>query len=120
MLLPKKPDILSMLLISPKSRFHKQLEVVANTDIFLGIHGNGLTHLVFLPNDAMVIEYYQGGESAFFRYLAQMRGVQYHGNSGSRWVTNDNTSLENEQPFQADVTLLDIEGTLELIRTKLH
>jgi len=36
--------------------FKKQLEITRNSDIFIGIHGAGLTHLMFLPDWAAVFE----------------------------------------------------------------
>lgn len=36
--------------------FTEQLEIIRNTDIFIGIHGAGLTHLLFLPKWATVFE----------------------------------------------------------------
>lgn len=36
--------------------FIEQLEIIRNTDIFIGIHGAGLTHLLFLPKWATVFE----------------------------------------------------------------
>jgi hypothetical protein len=36
--------------------FKKQLENTYNTDIFIGIHGAGLSHLMFLPDWAVVFE----------------------------------------------------------------
>lgn len=36
--------------------FTKQLEITHNTDVFIGIHGAGLTHLMFLPDWAAVFE----------------------------------------------------------------
>lgn len=36
--------------------FTKQLEITHNTDIFIGMHGAGLTHLLFLPDWAAVFE----------------------------------------------------------------
>lgn len=36
--------------------FKKQLEITANTDVLVGIHGAGLTHLLFLPDWAAVFE----------------------------------------------------------------
>jgi len=38
--------------------FKQQLEITSNTDIFIGIHGAGLTHLLFLPNWAVLFELY--------------------------------------------------------------
>lgn len=36
--------------------FKKQLSITHNTDIFVGIHGAGLTHLLFLPDWAVLFE----------------------------------------------------------------
>lgn len=96
--------------------FQEQLSIIANTDLFIGIHGNGLTHLLFLPDHAVVLEYYEGGESAFFRLFAQVRGIKYFGNSHTRWITESYTSLENRPPFQHNVTKVDLETTIRLIR----
>lgn len=41
-----------------KVSFKKQLEITRNSDIFIGIHGAGLTHLMFLPDWAAVFEMY--------------------------------------------------------------
>lgn len=38
------------------TRFSDQLAIVHNTDIFIGMHGAGLTHLLFLPKWAVVFE----------------------------------------------------------------
>nr|AIA83358.1 CAZy families GT61 protein [uncultured bacterium] len=38
--------------------FKKQLEITANSDVLIGIHGAGLTHLLFLPDWAAVFELY--------------------------------------------------------------
>lgn len=96
--------------------FREQLQTIANTDLFIGVHGAGLTHLLFLPDHATVLEYYEGGESAFFRLFAQLRGIHYYGNSHDRWVRESYESLENQAPFQENVTAIDLEGTIELIK----
>lgn len=36
--------------------FLKQLEITHNSDVFVGMHGAGLTHLLFLPDWAAVFE----------------------------------------------------------------
>lgn len=38
--------------------FKEQLQITRNTDIFIGIHGAGLTHLLFLPDWAVLFELY--------------------------------------------------------------
>lgn len=36
--------------------FLEQLDVIRNSDVFIGMHGAGLTHLLFLPKWASVFE----------------------------------------------------------------
>jgi len=35
---------------------HQQLTITRNTDVFISIHGAGLTHMLFLPDWAVVFE----------------------------------------------------------------
>lgn len=36
--------------------FKEQLKITHNSDIFIGMHGAGLTHLLFLPDWAVIFE----------------------------------------------------------------
>lgn len=36
--------------------FLEQLKITYNSDIFIGMHGAGLTHLLFLPDWAVIFE----------------------------------------------------------------
>jgi len=38
--------------------FLEQIHVTHNSDIFIGMHGAGLTHLLFLPDWAVIFELY--------------------------------------------------------------
>ncbi|XP_059048892.1 EGF domain-specific O-linked N-acetylglucosamine transferase [Achroia grisella] len=57
--------------------FIKQLEITQNTDVFIGIHGAGLTHLLFLPDWAAVFELYNCEDPNCYMDLARLRGVKY-------------------------------------------
>ncbi|XP_043467155.1 EGF domain-specific O-linked N-acetylglucosamine transferase [Leptopilina heterotoma] len=57
--------------------FTSQLELSRNSDIFIGIHGAGLTHLLFLPDWASVFELYNCEDSSCYKDLARLRGVKY-------------------------------------------
>lgn len=57
--------------------FLKQLEVIRNSDIFIGIHGAGLTHLLFLPPWATVIELYNCEDPNCYFDLARLAGIKY-------------------------------------------
>lgn len=51
-----KETLFFQVVYNKKIPFKKQLEITRNTDIFIGIHGAGLTHLMFLPDWAAVFE----------------------------------------------------------------
>lgn len=57
--------------------FKKQLESTYNTDIFIGIHGAGLSHLMFLPDWAVLFELYNCEDENCYLDLARLRGVKY-------------------------------------------
>ncbi|XP_044751937.1 EGF domain-specific O-linked N-acetylglucosamine transferase [Coccinella septempunctata] len=57
--------------------FKTQLEITRNTDIFIGIHGAGLTHLLFLPEWAAVFEVYNCEDPNCYLDLARLAGVKY-------------------------------------------
>ncbi|XP_015604766.1 EGF domain-specific O-linked N-acetylglucosamine transferase isoform X2 [Cephus cinctus] len=57
--------------------FRKQLEITRNSDIFIGIHGAGLTHLMFLPDWAAIFELYNCEDPSCYKDLARLRGIKY-------------------------------------------
>merc|ERR1712038_738861 len=58
--------------------FREQMKVVREeTDVLVGIHGAGLTHLLFLPNWAAVFELYHCDDPSCYRDLARLRGVKH-------------------------------------------
>lgn len=65
--------------------FKDQLRISSNSDVFIGIHGAGLTHLLFLPKWASLFELYNCEDPNCYKDLARLRGVNY--------VTWENSSL---------------------------
>jgi Glycosyltransferase 61 len=65
----------------------QQLQFVVNADILVGMHGAGMTHVLFLPKWAAVIELvpsYWSAISEHFQAIATWRNLVYE-----RWVNND-------------------------------
>lgn len=56
-----------------------QLDMIAKTDILIGMHGAGLTHAVFLPKHAGLIEYFPNysGILQHFMSIAKWRKLNY-------------------------------------------
>lgn len=57
--------------------FKHQVELIRNTDILLGVHGAGLTHMLFLPDWAAVFELYDCEDPECYRDLARLRGLKH-------------------------------------------
>lgn len=57
--------------------FKHQMEMIANTDILVGMHGAGLTHSLFLPDYAVLFELYNCDDEYCYLDLARLRGVKY-------------------------------------------
>ncbi|XP_077132184.1 EGF domain-specific O-linked N-acetylglucosamine transferase [Ranitomeya variabilis] len=57
--------------------FLEQLKITHNSDIFIGMHGAGLTHLLFLPDWAVIFELYNCEDVRCYLDLARLRGVHY-------------------------------------------
>lgn len=57
--------------------FKEQLEVTANTDILIGMHGAGLTHCLFLPDYAVLFELFNCDDENCYADLSRLRGVEY-------------------------------------------
>uniref|UniRef100_H2ZP72 EGF domain-specific O-linked N-acetylglucosamine transferase n=1 Tax=Ciona savignyi TaxID=51511 RepID=H2ZP72_CIOSA len=60
-----------------KMSFKEQLSVTHNSDIFIGMHGAGLTHFLFLPPWAVAFELYNCDDKDCYYDLARLRGVKY-------------------------------------------
>lgn len=68
--------------------FREQLELMQSTNILIGVHGAGLTQLLFLPDESIVIEF-GDGTNRHFRNMAKWANKIYiNGGSFPRteWV----------------------------------
>ena len=77
-----------------RTPFTKQLEVIRSTDILIGMHGAGLTHLLFLPAWAAVFELYHCDDPECYSDLA-------------RYVINVFVKFRDPDPDPGDLKTLD-------------
>jgi glycoprotein 2-beta-D-xylosyltransferase len=57
----------------------EQLKIIVETDIFVGIHGAGLTHVLFLKSNRILIELAGSARGGWhFELLASMNKINYH------------------------------------------
>lgn len=75
--------------------FKEQLEITANSDVLIGIHGAGLTHLLFLPDWAAVFELYNCEDANCYADLARLRGLHY-----VTWKNADKLSSETDDSHE--------------------
>ena len=93
-----------------------QLEIASSTDVLIGMHGAGMTHTMFLPKHAAVLELFpkdfKVGRPHYicFKKIAQWCGLKY----GS-W---ENFDKGNEMPYYYTVLLRDI--ILEKIKALMN
>ena len=84
----------------------EQLAAVAATDVLVAMHGAALTHALFLPEGAAVVEIApMPGAWRLFEHLARMRGLVYfvHVNKGPAEldVTGEHFTLKATQVGRA-------------------
>ena len=59
--------------------FAEQLKIIINTDVFVGMHGAGLTHVLFLKNNRALIELVPRTLSGnHFSLIASMNKIKYY------------------------------------------
>lgn len=69
--------VLNVVTYDVHTPFVEQLNTTHNTDIFMSMHGAGLTHLLFLPEWAAVFEIYNCEDKDCYQDLARLRGIKY-------------------------------------------
>lgn len=74
-----------------KFPFLDQLQVTHNSDIFLGMHGAGLTHMLFQPDWGVVFELYNCDDVHCYYDLSRLRGLRY-----MTWQNLDKLTQEDE------------------------
>ena len=83
-----------------------QLEIIASTDILIGMHGAGMAHTVFLPKHAALLEMFSKGFKkgrpwfVCYEKIANWRGLKYsswENFDSDKEMPNDYTVVHREQ-----------------------
>jgi hypothetical protein len=80
-----------------------QIQLAARTTILLGVHGNGLTHLILMPrtNVSAVIEmFYPGGFAHDYEWTARALGMKHFGVWNDTYFTEKTPKVAYPQGFQ--------------------
>lgn len=60
--------------------FCEQINIIGNTDVLISVHGNGLSHTLFLPPHACLIEIFPPNTHHLdFRLFSEIHGITYFG-----------------------------------------
>jgi hypothetical protein len=104
-----------------KISFYEQINIVGNTDVLIGVHGNGLSHILFLPQTAGAIEIFPSDAYTLdYRMFADARGIDYLGISSNRGVIDRDEAyaIGISGNLNSMVNELDFEPILEWIRSR--
>jgi glycoprotein 2-beta-D-xylosyltransferase len=75
--------------------FEEQLNIIMQTDIFIGVHGAGLTHVLFLKSNHVLIELVTSVQTnVHFSLMASMNNVKYR-----RCLIKDGASTASQTIF---------------------
>ncbi|XP_045194951.1 uncharacterized protein LOC123550584 [Mercenaria mercenaria] len=90
----------------------KQIRLASRTDILVGMHGAGLSHVLFVPIHACLIELFPITHSTLshFEFIARWRKIKY-----AKWQNKDK-SMEIDQ----DTTKVDTEKVAALVLNAYH
>lgn len=93
--------------------FKQQINLIGNTDLLIGVHGNGLSHILFLPPDAAVIELFPKDSLLLdYRLFADARRLDYYGIIEDRGLVDRDTAYRgcfgapNHTLAQLDIPLI--------------
>lgn len=90
-----------------KYSMRKQLLLISKVDILVGMHGAGLSHTLFLPKHAGLVELYPvywSNANQHFKAMARWRGLQYESWSN----TDNNRELPNKYTLVNEERLVDM------------
>jgi EGF domain-specific O-GlcNAc transferase len=92
--------------------FHDQIKMIRNTDVYIGItlisltlgmHGAGMTHLIFLPDEAVVVEMFpKGWHQSSMRNLAKLTNKVYLAwqNTHDKNIVEENSNVIDNEEFR--------------------
>lgn len=91
--------------------FIEQLRQIVTTDVFVAVHGAGNVHVLFLPDDAIFVEYIPKNFQLRrrFQFLAQCLNVQYIPKTA--WIKRRHQKGNHKGHEQKDIIQVQIAPT---------
>jgi hypothetical protein len=102
----------------------EQLQIVAKTTVLIGVHGNGLTHLIMMPPTEIstVIEiFYPGGFSHDYEWTTRAMGMKHFAVWNDTWASYPNTPrVDYPEGFQGDSIPVHGPAMAKLIEDRIE
>ena len=101
--------------------YQEQLDTAANTDVLIGVHGNGLSNGFFLPANATLVEIFpRDGHALDYRMLAEFRGLSYLGIHSELGVIDEATAwrIGGYGRLKRNVEEIDVAPIVEMIERR--
>ncbi|XP_054161345.1 uncharacterized protein LOC128959425 [Oppia nitens] len=84
-------------------QFSEQIEISANSDVLIGMHGAGLTHVLFQPDWSVLFELFNCDDEHCYKDLARLRGAHYMTWTDRSKIYPEKSDYKSENPkFSAD------------------
>jgi hypothetical protein len=102
--------------------YEEQINLIGNTDILIGVHGNDLSHALYMNEGAALIEIFPPmSHSLDYRSLAELRGIDYLGIISGQGVVDreEAARLGRLGNLNVPVQELDFMPILSLVHAKL-
>ncbi|XP_025108702.1 EGF domain-specific O-linked N-acetylglucosamine transferase-like isoform X2 [Pomacea canaliculata] len=98
--------------------FLKQIEISHNTDILIGMHGAGLTHMLFQPDWGVIFELYNCEDAGCYLDLSRLRGIRYLTWKNKQLLTQEDEGHHPTLGAHAKFTnyAFDVDEFMRLVR----
>ncbi|KIY69339.1 hypothetical protein CYLTODRAFT_393975 [Cylindrobasidium torrendii FP15055 ss-10] len=101
----------------------EQLQLAARTTIMMGVHGNGLTALLWMnptPRSTVIEFFFPGGFAHDYEYTTRALGMKHYGFWGSEYFTSPDVPLPAYvEGFQGNSIPVDGEVVARICRERL-
>lgn len=101
--------------------FQEQINVIGKTDVLISVHGNGLSHILFLPETSSVIEIFPKDSCTLdYRMFADARNIEYLGIICNRGILKQEEAYSIGVMGNTNTTIyeLNIEPIISLIKDR--
>ncbi|GFZ48068.1 hypothetical protein JCM24511_05816 [Saitozyma sp. JCM 24511] len=106
-----------------KLSLEEQFALAGRTTIMLGVHGNGLTHLIWMPatpRSAVIEMFFVGGFARDYQWTAHALGIRHFGvNHDTTFTAPNIPDVAYPEGFQGESITVDGKTVADLIEDRL-